>query len=258
MSRVFSMEPEGITRAWPMVPLMSKNTSATQNQAMISRCTFCPTGTLGCASLLGLGSAFMFHRHGIFDWTFTSVAVHRVTCLVRIAFAHFQLHQVRRIDAGVAGGAIVALRVADSLLQSGQRNVAQRIGSDEFADFFRRAGGGDQLFARRRVHAVITRRNRGWTTDAHVHFFGAGFAYHADDFAAGGAAHNGVVHQHDALTFNQAADRVELQLHAKIADGLRRLDERASNVVIVFFSMARRNPRFTRIPHTPGPSRDFK
>src|SRR6266852_109809 len=92
ISRVFSMEPEGITRACPMVPLMSKNTSATQNQAMTSRCTRCPTGTLGCASFLGLGSAFMFHRHGMFDWPFTSVAVHRVTCFVHNAFAHFQLH----------------------------------------------------------------------------------------------------------------------------------------------------------------------
>src|SRR4029077_21208065 len=112
MSRVFSMEPEGITRAWPMVPLISKNTSATQNQAMISRCTFCPTGKLCCASLLGLRSVFMFHRHGMFDWSFTSVSVHSVTCLVHNAFAHFQLHQVRWIDARVAGRAKAALRVA--------------------------------------------------------------------------------------------------------------------------------------------------
>src|ERR1700674_1696410 len=129
MSRVFSMEPEGITRAWPMVPLISKNTSATQNQALISRCTFCRTGTLGCASLLGLRSAFMLHRPGMFDWSFTSVAVHSVTCFLHYALAHFQLHQVRWIDARVAGRAIVALRVAHRLFQSGQRNIAQRIGS---------------------------------------------------------------------------------------------------------------------------------
>src|SRR4029077_11473413 len=131
MSRVFSMEPEGITRAWPMVPLISRNTRATQNQAMISRGARAPTGTWGGASLLGLGAAFMFHRHGMFDWPFTSVAVHRVTCFAHNAFAHFQLHQVRRINARVAGRAIVALRVADRLFHSGYRNVAQRIGSDE-------------------------------------------------------------------------------------------------------------------------------
>src|SRR6266446_7621420 len=124
MSSVFSMEPEGITRACPIVPLISKNTSATQNQAMISRCTFCPTGTLGCASFLGLRSAFMFHRHGMFDWSFTSVAVHCVTCFVHNALAHFQLHQVRRIDARVAGRAIVAFRVVHRLLRSEERRVA--------------------------------------------------------------------------------------------------------------------------------------
>src|SRR5262250_153842 len=40
MSSVFSMDPEGMTRAWPMVPLISRKASATQNQAMISRRSF--------------------------------------------------------------------------------------------------------------------------------------------------------------------------------------------------------------------------
>src|SRR6266436_669003 len=130
MSRVFSMEPEGITRACPIVPLISKNTNATQNQAMISRCTFCPTGTLGCASFLGLGSAFMFHRHGMFDWCFTSVAVHCVTCFVHRSLAHFQLHQVRWINAGVAGSAVVAPRLVHRLFHPGKRVVAQGSGHD--------------------------------------------------------------------------------------------------------------------------------
>ncbi len=34
MRRVFSIEPEGMTRAWPMVPLIRRNASPTQNQAM--------------------------------------------------------------------------------------------------------------------------------------------------------------------------------------------------------------------------------
>jgi len=32
-----SIEPEGITRAWPIVPLMRRNARPTQNHAMISR-----------------------------------------------------------------------------------------------------------------------------------------------------------------------------------------------------------------------------
>src|ERR1700739_3211133 len=39
MSSVFSMEPEGMTRAWPRVPLMSMKARMTQNQAMISLLT---------------------------------------------------------------------------------------------------------------------------------------------------------------------------------------------------------------------------
>src|SRR5260370_34098003 len=104
------MEPDGITRAWPIVPLMSRKTSATQNHAMISRCIRVPTGTLGCVSLLRLASAFMFHRHWMFDWTFTRVAVHVVPGLAtRSATAHFQLHQVRSIDPRVARLAIAAI-----------------------------------------------------------------------------------------------------------------------------------------------------
>src|SRR5579859_1682869 len=116
MRSVFSMEPEGITRAWPIVPLISKKTSATQNQAMISCCTFWPTGTLrGCSSLLRFGSDFMFHRHGMFHRALLGSAVGRALRLSR-AIADFQLHQVRRIDAGVAGRAVVALRIVYRLL----------------------------------------------------------------------------------------------------------------------------------------------
>src|SRR5574340_441497 len=42
MSSVFSIEPEGITRACPMVPLISRNASATQNHASASLRTFWP------------------------------------------------------------------------------------------------------------------------------------------------------------------------------------------------------------------------
>src|SRR6266849_6834727 len=200
MSSVSSMETDGITRAWPMVPLISKKTSATQNHAMTSRCTRWPIGTLGCASLVRLASAFMFHRHGMLAiLIFPRLAPYCFPYFAtRMIFAHLQLHQVRWVHACVARRAIVALCVADRLLHAGQRNVAQRIRANEFANFLWRAGGGDQLLTRRSVDAVVARRNRRRATDAHVHFARAGFAHHAHDLAAGGAAHDGVVHQHDA------------------------------------------------------------
>src|ERR1700731_1600864 len=157
ISSVFSIEPEGITRAWPIVPLISRNTSATQNHAMISCWTRCPTGTLACTSLFFLASAFMFHRHRPFACAvFLEIRLPRVGSLsVGAAFSHFQLHQVRGIHAGIARGAVVALGIVHRPLESGEGNVAERIRSDEFANLFRRARGGDQLFPRRRIHSVI-------------------------------------------------------------------------------------------------------
>ena len=58
------MDPEGITRAWPIAPLISRKTSPTQNQAIISRRTFCSTVrfSLGfCVSTATL-SAFTVHQ----------------------------------------------------------------------------------------------------------------------------------------------------------------------------------------------------
>src|SRR5437899_8726839 len=52
---------------------------------------------------------------------------------------------------------------------------------------------------------------RSRATDAHVDFLGPDLANHAHDFAAGGAADDGIVHEHDALTFNEAPHGIELE-----------------------------------------------
>src|SRR6516225_10787050 len=56
MSSVFSMEPEGITRACPSVPLISMKASITQNQAMASLLTL----ELMEASASLAGASFVF------------------------------------------------------------------------------------------------------------------------------------------------------------------------------------------------------
>src|ERR1700688_344675 len=69
MSRVFSMEPEGMTRAWPRVPLMSMKARMTQNQAMISLLTLAlmeASDSFAGAPLLVctlIASAFTNHLH---------------------------------------------------------------------------------------------------------------------------------------------------------------------------------------------------
>src|SRR5205807_1746949 len=237
MSRVFSMEPEGMTRAWPMVPLISRNTSPTQNQAITSRWTFVLIGRFASGFFAFSGfalSAFTMHRHRPFCGSGFTVYCNRSGGRIfgGTVPANLQLHQVGRVNTRIARPPESALVVADGLFERGKREVAKRIRAEEFADFLGRLRGSNQFLARGRVHAVVAGRNRRRATDAHMDFGGASFADHAHDFAAGGAAHDGVVHQNNALAFDEAAHRVELELNAEIANRLRRLDERAADVVI--------------------------
>src|SRR5260370_26184085 len=78
-------------------------------------------------------------------------------------------------------------------------------------------------------------------------FFCADVAEHADDLAAGGAAHDGIIDEHDALAFDQSTDGIELELHAEIADSLRRLDKSAADVVIANQAHAEGNFGFERV-----------
>src|SRR5271163_3364612 len=116
MSSVFSMEPEGITRAWPMVPLISRNASATQNHATISRTILALIGSDAAdTSAFWRFSDFTFHRHRPFrSWRiFRCIAHADSQCAISVAFAHFELHQVRRINARVTGSAKCSVGVAD-------------------------------------------------------------------------------------------------------------------------------------------------
>src|SRR5262249_49059698 len=160
MSSVFCMEAEGMTRAWPTVPLTSTKMRMTQNHAIASRVTFCCvlrfSSDFFCLSGLA-GLVFMRHR----DW---AVGLHGSGIFharlfqklaVRAALANFELHKVGRINACITRRTKSALGIADGLFQSGERNVAKRIRAEEFTDFFGLVARGDELFARRGVHAVV-------------------------------------------------------------------------------------------------------
>src|SRR5271157_5053171 len=102
INKVSSIEPDGIMRACPSVPLISMNARITQNHAMISLFTFALIGTSASFALFFLllpASAFTLHRH--FFGHFIRARF----------FAHFQLHQVGRINARVARSAEVPLGV---------------------------------------------------------------------------------------------------------------------------------------------------
>src|SRR5580693_1857720 len=156
---VFSMEPEGITRAWPMVPLIKRKARPTQNHAIISRWILVFTGRFS-SSCVFFFSAFTFHRHWALGGRgFTAVTLDSFAGLaVGGAFAHFQLHEIGRVVPRITRRTKLAFGIAEGLAQRGERDVAERIGAEEFANFFRGIRRGDQFFARRRVHAVVARR----------------------------------------------------------------------------------------------------
>src|SRR5258708_13718827 len=121
MSRVFSIEPEGITRAWPIVPLMRRKTRPTQNHAIISRWILVFTGKLASACLVFF-SAFTFHHHRpLCGRGFTSVSMGSFTGFAaRGAFTHLQLHQVRRVDARITRRTKLACGITDRAAQRGE------------------------------------------------------------------------------------------------------------------------------------------
>src|SRR4029077_468327 len=63
MSSVFSMEPEGITRAWPSVPLISRKMSTTHIQAMISRRMSLERDSFSSVFLSSCLTDFILHPH---------------------------------------------------------------------------------------------------------------------------------------------------------------------------------------------------
>jgi hypothetical protein len=118
------------------------------------------------------------------------------------------------------------------LEQAIERQVGQRVGFNELADLFDGVVGGDEFALAGRVDAVEAGRNGRRATDAEMDFCCAGAADHADDFAAGGAADDGVVDEDDALAFEQVVNGVELEADAEVADALLGLNEGAAHVVV--------------------------
>ena len=66
-----------------------------------------------------------------------------------------------------------------------------------------------------------------------MNLLGARLAQHADKLDHGGAAHDRVVHDNDALALDHIAQRIELEAHAHGSQLLRGLNERAGNVAVL-------------------------
>src|ERR1700733_5900111 len=128
------MEPLGITRACTMVPSISRNATITQNHETTSRQIF--SLVVAAAGLCFTGAS--------------PPAVSTFTMSL-----HFQLHELGRIVAGIARGAEFSFVIFHGRAQGREREVAERIGAEKFANLLDRIVRGDQLFAARRIDAVV-------------------------------------------------------------------------------------------------------
>jgi hypothetical protein len=75
-------------------------------------------------------------------------------------------------------------------------------------------------------------KRTGGAARGEIDVAGTGFTRHGDDFAAGGAAYDGVIHQQHVFAFEFHADGVEFLAHRFFALGLARHDEGAADIAV--------------------------
>ena len=92
--------------------------------------------------------------------------------------------------------------------------------------------GGDELFLRRRVDAVVTGPGDGRRAQAEMDLACSRRANHLHQAFAGRAPHERVVHHDDGPALDDFANRIELDLHLGHAQRLGRIDERPADVMV--------------------------
>ena len=80
-----------------------------------------------------------------------------------------------------------------------------------------------------------------------MNLLGTGVTQHLDELHHGGAAHDGVVDDDQALALDVVAQRVKLHAHAHGAQLLRRLDKRTAHVTVLDKALAKGNAALVRI-----------
>ena len=135
------------------------------------------------------------------------------------------------VAAGKARIAIAAL--GHNLQQALDRKEGQRISADVLADLVDRLVGADKLRLHVGIDAIEARPDDLGRVDADVNLLGASVAQHLDELHHGGAAHDGVIDNNEALAGDVVLERIELHAHAHGTQLLRGLDKRAANVAVL-------------------------
>src|SRR5262249_14432112 len=98
------------------------------------------------------------------------------------------------------------------------------------------------------INAVETGVCRRRRANTHVYLFCPSLPDHMHQFLAGGATYNRIVHYHNAFTLQKTLDGVQFNFDPKMPNGLLRINERASNIMIADEPCIKGNTSLLRIP----------
>src|ERR1035437_6229097 len=123
------------------------------------------------------------------------------------------------------------------------REVAERVGTEELADLLDRMGGRDQFCLDLGVDAVEAWMVDWRRTDAEVNLSCTGLAKQRHDLAGGRATDDRIVHNDQPFAGHDLAQRAQLDGHATLAHGLGGLNEGAARVAVTDHALAIWQPR---------------
>src|SRR5471032_2707441 len=159
--------------------------------------------------------------------------VTRLLDLVQVVFVHITGHVLAIEYRAVEIVDLDLLAAADRLDQVIEVLIDQPVSADQVGNILRGAVVRDEFMCTRHVDAVDVRVPHSWRRRAEIDVFGASFTGHLDDLLAGGAAHDGVIHQHHVLATELEFDGVELLAHGLLARSLPRHDESTTDVTVL-------------------------
>src|SRR3989344_4664131 len=120
---------------------------------------------------------------------------------------------------------LVAMGETHGAIEPVHGDECQAVDADIGAHAFEVVVGSEKLVALRRVDAVEIGVGDRRACDAQMHFLRARFIHHLHDLDGGRPPHQAVVHENDALAVHDGAVRIVFELHAELANMLRRFNE---------------------------------
>src|SRR5438876_123343 len=136
--------------------------------------------------------------------------------------------------------------------QARDGQVRQAVGADVLADLLDGSPRRDELLGGADVDTHEARVAHGWARYAHVDLLRTRRPQAVDDAMGRGAADDGVVDCDETLAPDGARQRVELQHHARLAQRLVGLDERAIDVAALHQRLAVWDARGLGVPDRGG------